>query len=93
MRVTQIEYALTKSCDYDNCRAGVVVELDESDSPVEAMKRAREFVCRQVQKDIIPEWEVKQAKEVLLAASKVSAEKIEQARQLLDKLDGDDLPF
>ena len=93
MRVSQVEYAVLLSQGYDNYRCAVTVDLEPGDSEVEALRRAKEFVNRQVRRDTVPEYEIEEARKVLAAARQCSPEKIERAHDILTKIDGDELPF
>lgn len=93
MRVTRIEYAVTLSEDYNNYRCGVVVELNEGESEVEAVDRAREFCNRQVGRDVIPDYQIQRAQRVIAQAEQVDPKELADAKALLEKLTAPREPF
>jgi len=85
MKIKQIAYEMTKSYDYNNVKVGIVVDLDENDSEVDAMKRAREYVQRQIIADATPEWKLENARRAIENASKTN-QQADDARKLMETM-------
>ena len=93
MRVSEVEYAVTLSADYNNYRCGVVVDLEPGDSELEAVARARAFVDQHVRRDIIPEWRLQTARQIVATPVNHTAETVADAQRLLDQIESDFTPF
>lgn len=93
MKIRQIEYRKTISENFNNLSVGVIVELDDDDSEVEVLNRARDFVERQTKGNLIPEWEIQEARRTLSAVKAISHEKLDSAADLIKKIEEMDFPF
>jgi len=93
MRVSRVEYAVTLSEDYNNYRCGIVVELDDGDSEVDAVNRAREFCNRQVGRDVIPQYQIERAQRAIAKAEQIDPGELAEAKALLEKLTAPAEPF
>lgn len=54
MKAKQITYERVKSVNFNNEKVGIVYELDEGENPEEIMKKAKDFIAKQLG-DVIEE--------------------------------------
>lgn len=96
MKVTQISYEKTVSVDYNNVKIGVVVTLDENDTVETALKRAREYMTRQVDVDSLMKYELEEANRISAATKELSVKsqsQIDRAKRILTIVEDSELPF
>lgn len=93
MKVTQIEYSSLRSVGhYENEKIGVVVALEEGETPHEAVKRAKAFVGKIFEQKKPTDYEINQAQRTVENPDDYSPRAIREAKKVLE-YDNQDLPF
>jgi len=58
MKAKEITYERVKSYDYNNVKVGIVINLEENDSPESVMEKAKEFVAKQLGEEVKESYNV-----------------------------------
>jgi hypothetical protein len=96
MKVKSIEVSrLFNSGNYENHKIGIVVELNQDESELEAIKKANEFVEQFKPKEKISDYEYENAKKITENPYDFSQKRIDQANIIIKNyLNQDDyMPF
>ena len=96
MKAKRIVYSrLISKGNYENAKIEIELELDEDYSSAEAFVAARNWVDNRIAIEKLSDYKVEQAKAVMADKRHHTLAQIEEAEEILSKLDlkEDDLPF
>ena len=89
MRPTLVRYEKLKNLgNYENEKVGVEVQVDDGESPKEAVERARKFVEKQLKgKD--DNYEIEQARRVVASPDDYTGRRVKEAEELLARYEAE----
>jgi hypothetical protein len=93
MKVKTLEYSKLKNLgDYENEKIGVVVELEDGESPVDALKRAKNFI-HNAQKKSINQSTYDLARERVSSPDNYTGAEIKKYQAIIDNYENDTFEF
>jgi hypothetical protein len=95
MKVTIVRFEkLINLGNYENQKLGVEVQLDEGETPSEAIKRAKAFVESHLAPKVDTNYDIEQAKRIVANPDDYAPKKVREAQTLLDRVvQEDQIPF
>lgn len=95
MKVTIVRYEkLVNLGNYENQKLGVEVQLEDGETPSEAVQRAKAFVDAHVTPKADTNYDIEQARRIVANPDDYAPKKVREAQLLLDAVtEADQIPF